>query len=450
MNRRDVFQKEPCLIQLNPFDFFSELLRAHSDQVIHMVLYFDGKLDPDRMRRAVMDTMVAEPVCNSRLVEAHDTLWWEPLPTACPGDSFTVVEKIGLNSAISLALSENIDPYEGPQIKVLLIRASEGGGDVLVINACHVAMDGRGLKDLAGLIMELYHRSLEDLPSIPGRKPILTCDFPLISTLLPYRDGPSLPEEFSSGGNRWTFPVRTREVDLPAYAVMTISGSRLTSIHAKRKEIGVTLNDLILAVVAKACSNLEPGIDQVEYSFLTTVDLRRYHPVPGRSVLNYSTAFEVRIPVQPNDTISCLCRDVHEIMETKKNDFPGMKDALDAEKLWESGVSVARETLRTRIADPDNYENRIPIVTNTGIIDQGLANHCTPHVINACMLPCHAPPPAIFVAISTYLDTMTISSTYYRAAVADEQVRAFFDWINQFLPGYTVSDDQDWLQFIPG
>jgi len=65
------------------------------------------------------------------------------------------------------------------------------------------------------------------------------------------------------------------------------------------------------------------------------------------------------------------------------------------------------------------------------------------------MLPCHAPAPAFFVAISTYKDTMTISSTYHRPAVADEQVRAFFDWINRLLPGYTVSDVRDWLQFIP-
>ena len=136
-------------------------------------------------------------------------------------------------------------------------------------------------------------------------------------------------------------------------------------------------------------------------------------------------------------------------MENKKNDFPGMKDALDAELLWQSGVSAARETLRKRVRDPENYENHIPIVTNTGIIDLGLINHCTPRVRNACMLPCHAPSPAFFVSISTFLDTMTISSTYYRPAVADEQVRKFFDWINRLLPGYTGPDDQDRLQFIP-
>ena len=108
-----------------------------------------------------------------------------------------------------------------------------------------------------------------------------------------------------------------------------------------------------------------------------------------------------------------------------------------------------RETLRNRIRDPENYVNQIPIVTNTGIIDLRLTNHCTPRIRNACMLPCHAPSPAFFVSISTFLDTMTISSTYYRPAVADEQVRKFFDWINRLLPGYTGPDDQDRLQFIP-
>ncbi|MCX6700729.1 MAG: hypothetical protein NTV68_12560 [Methanomicrobiales archaeon] len=450
MNRRGVFQKEPCLTQLNPFDFFSELLRAHSDQVIHMVLYFDGKLDLDRMQRAVMGAVLAEPVCNSRLVEVHDTLWWELRSDVHPGDSFSVIEKKDLDSALSYTLSKSIDPYEGLQIKVFIIRPIDGVGDVLVINASHVAMDGRGLKDITGLIMELYHHLTGDPPFITGIIPVVSGDLPLISTFLPPGAGLPGDKEFSSGGDRWTFPVQSREVHQKAYAVMTIPCPRVAAIHAKREELGVTVNDLMLAVVAMACSNLGGGIDPVECSFLTTIDLRRYHPIPLRSVTNYSTAFEVRIPVKPLDTLSSICGVVHEIMENKKNNCPGMKDALDAERLWNSGVSAARETLRTRVMDPKNYENQIPIVTNTGIIDFDLGNHCLPRVKKACMLPCHAPTPAIFVAISTYKDTMTISSTFHRPAVADGQVRVFFGWINRLLPGYTVSDDRDWLQLIPG
>ena len=435
--------------QVNPFDFFSALLRANSDQVIHMVLYFEGSINPGTMQRAVKGAVLAEPVCHSRLVEADDTLWWEPQSTVNPADCFSFLENTGTDAALYQALSEIIDPYQCPQIKVILIRTIEGKGDVLVINASHVAMDGRGLKDIAGLIMELYHHSMEDPSSITGIIPVVSGDLPLISTFLPPGDGLPWPEEFSSGAERWTFPVQSHEAHQPAYAVMTIPCMRVAAIHAKRKELGVTVNDLMLAVVAMACSNLGGGIDPAECSFLTTIDLRRYHPVPLRSVTNYSTAFEVRVPLKPLDTLSSLCGVVHEIMENKKNNCPGMKDALDAERLWNSGVSAARKTLRTRVMDPDNYENQIPIVTNTGIIDLGLGNHCTPRIKNACMLPCHAPIPAFFVAISTYKDTMTISSTYHRPAVADEQVRAFFDWINRLLPGYTVSDDQDWLQFIP-
>ena len=449
MDNRDLLQQEPRRTKVNPFDFFSELLRAHSDQVIHMVLYFDGELDHIRMQRAVMGAILAEPVCNSRLVEVHDTLWWELRSPVHPGDYFSVIEKKDLDSALSYTLSKSIDPYEGPQIMVFIIRAIDGVGDVLVINASHVAMDGRGLKDIVGLIMELYHHSMEDPSFITGIIPVVTGDLPLISTFLPPGDGFLGDEEFSSGADRWTFPVQSREVHQQAYAIMTIPSTRVEAIHAKRKELGVTVNDLMLAVVAMACSNLGGGIDPVECSFLTTIDLRRYHPIPLRSVTNYSTAFEVRIPVKPLDTLSSLCGVVHEIMENKKNNCPGMKDALDAERLWNSGVSAARETLRTRVMDPENYENQIPIVTNTGIIDFGLRNRCLPRVKNVCMLPCHAPAPAFFVAISTYKDTMTLSSTYHRPAVADEQVRVFFDWINRVIPGYTVSDVRDWLQFIP-
>jgi len=435
--------------KVNPFDFFSALLRANSDQVIHMVLYFEGSINPDPMQRAVMGAVLAEPVCHSRLVEADDTLWWESQSTVNPADCFSFLENTGTDTALYRALSEIIDPCQCPQIKVILIRAIEEKGDVLVINASHVAMDGRGLKDMARLIMELYCHSPEAPPSIIDKKPVINRDLPLISSVLPYPDRPAGIKELKPGAGPWFFPLQSSEIHHPAYAVMTIPGSRVASIHATRKELGVTVNDLMLAVIAIACANLETGMNPPYRSFLNTIDLRRYCPVHGRSVTNYSTAFEVRIPVKSTDTLSGLCSVVHEIMGNKKSDRPGQVDALDAEQLWKSGISAARVNFHKREKDPDNYETKIPIFTNIGIIDLDRANHSPPHVKNAILLPCHALPPVIFIAISTYRDTMTISSTYQHPAVANEQVRKFYDCINRLLPGYPGQDDPAWLQLIP-
>lgn len=435
--------------QVNPFDFFSELFRANSDQVIHMVLYFDGELDSRKMQYAVGNAILTEPACHSRLVEEDDTLWWEPLTSVNPADCFSSLTDTDLGTALSQALSEIIDPCEGPQIKVFLIRADKGKGDILVINASHVAMDGRGLKDMAGLIMELYLQAPDDPGFIISRKPVVPQDLPLLSSVVPCPDGPAWIDEVPQNSVRWTFPVQSNEIHQTAYAVMTIPGSRVASIHAKRKELGVTVNDLMLAAVAMACANLESGVIQAERSFLNTIDLRRYLPVAGRSVTNYSTAFEVRIPVKSTDTLSDLCVVVHGIMETKKSGLPGMQDALDAEQLWKSGVSAARETVHNWETDPENPGIRIPVFTNTGIIDLDRTNHCTPRIRNACILPYHAKPPALFIAISTYRDTMTLSSTYYRPAVADETVRTFFDWINQLLPGYPGPGNDGLLHVIP-
>jgi NRPS condensation-like uncharacterized protein len=382
-------------------------------------------------------------------VESEDSLWWELLPFVHPRKYFSVLEKTGQEMDLPRALSQNIDPYEGPQVMVFLIRTREGTGDVLVINASHVAMDGRGLKDLTGLIMEFYYHS-EKVSSFVTREKLNNYQYlPLVSTCLPYPYKSAKKDEISAGAGSWTFPVQSPETHNQSFAVMTIPVQRVATIHRTRKDLGVTLNDLILSVIAKASVNLMAGCDQRACSFLNTVDMRRYHPVSGRSVTNYSTAFEVRIPVKPTDSISDLCCIVHKIMENKKNDLPGIKEALDAELLWKSGVKAARETFRARISDPENYEARIPIFTNTGIIDLDRTNHCIPSVRNAWLLPCHAPPPAIFIAISTYRDTITISSTYHRPAVADEQVQSFYKWINLLLPGYSGEYGQARLQFIP-
>jgi NRPS condensation-like uncharacterized protein len=430
-------------VNLNPFDFFSELLRVQSDLVIHMVLYFDGAVDIPKMQSAVKDAVTLEPVCNCRLVESEDTLWWEPLPPVNPGDCFCVFENKGPDHTLAQALLDTIDPFSGPQIKVFLIRPDDEKGDVLVINASHVAMDGRGLKDMSRLIIDLYRQSTEGPSFIKSKVSVKDRNLPLISTLLPPGTRSALPDEFSKCPDRWTFPSKSSEIDCPAFVIMTIPGPRVASINAKRKELGVTLNDLLLAVVAMACSNLDTRSSSPEYSFLTTIDLRRYYPVPGRSVTNYSTAFEVSIPLKPTDRLSSVCRTVNEIMKNKKNDFPGIKDALDAELLWKSGLTAARETIMARASDPGNFESRIPIFSNTGIIKLEVFNHQTPRILNAYILPCIAPPPVIFIAVSTYGNTMTLSMSYQWPAVADEQVRSLFGWIDRLLPGYSCTDGQE-------
>ncbi|MEI6293462.1 MAG: hypothetical protein WCP36_07245 [Methanomicrobiales archaeon] len=449
MEFREILEHRPLRTLVNPFDFFSELLRADSDQVIHMVLYFDGTIDAGKMQNAVTNAILAEPVCHSRLVEADDTLWWVLLATVNPKDCFSVLEKTSPSSALSWALSETIDPCKGPQVRVFLIQPEGGTGDILVINACHVAMDGRGLKDMAGLILELYHLIPEDPSLVIGKNPGVSQDLPLISKLIPF-EGASVPSgNLLPGAGRWIFPGGSCGGHYPAHAVMTIPMSRVASIHSIRKELGVTLNDLLLAIVALARANLEGQTPSPQCSLLNTIDLRRYCPVTGRSVTNYSTAFEVKVPVSPVDTLSSLSMVVHEIMENKKSAFPGMNDALDAELLWKSGISAARETVRNRKTDPDNHETKIPIFTNTGIIDLERTNHCYPRVRNAWLLPCLAPPPAFFIAISTFNDTLTISATYHSPAFADEQVRKFFELINRFLPGYTNPGDECVYQLIP-
>ncbi len=440
--------EEPCRTKVNPFDFFSELLRENSDQVIHMVLNFDGRLDQKKMQCAVMEAIIREPVCKSRLVEANDTLWWDPSSSLHTRDYFSVLQKTDLDSALADTLSEIIDPTHGPQLKVFLLQSIEGMGDVLVINASHVAMDGSGLKDMARLIMRLYHHPWEGSSCTRDGKPGLNRELPLISTLLPYSDETEGKDWHAPARDPWTFPAQSIETQRQVLAIMMVPGPRVASIHTKRRELGVTVNDLMLAVVALACANLEIEKNQPERSFLNTIDMRRYCTVSERSVTNYSTAFEVRIPVRHTDTLSSLCGVVHEIMENKKRDCPGRRDALDAERLWKSGVSTARETLRNRETDPENHEARIPIFTNTGIINLDQTNHWSPHVTNACLLPCHAPPPAIFIAVSTFMDTMTISVTYHRPAVADEQVRLFFEQVHRILPGYPGEDDTWQLQFV--
>lgn len=443
--KKEQSHKDPSdLRKINPFDFFSEILRENSDQTIHLIIEFTGSVDSERIKKAVTRAIYAEPVCYSQLVENDNMLWWRPGTRESSQICFQQIESKDLLPVLRDILSTTIDPFHDPLFQAILI-CSRNAGDVLVLHACHVAMDGRGLKDMASLIMDLY-LNLETNPSFQiSDTSWEERNLPPLSSIVP---DPLVPFIAGPNSHRWIFPISSQEQCQKKYALMSLSPDQMRIIHQKRKEWGGTINDLLLASLAIVCAQLTPDRSVETISFMNTVDLRRYISGRDRSVTNYSTAYEVKIPITKTGTLPVLCKTVHDLMMQKKSSSLGYHEACEAEMFWNAGLCEARTLYSLHIEDAHYPETRIPIVTNTGIIKFNKFVYSHPEITRAYLLPCHAKPPVLFFSISTFQDQLTVTSTYYSPAISEEQVRFIFQELFFLLLTDTDRKNQPDVQII--
>ncbi|PKL59758.1 MAG: hypothetical protein CVV33_06200 [Methanomicrobiales archaeon HGW-Methanomicrobiales-4] len=431
---------KPERYPVNPFDFYSDLICCFSNQIIHMVIHLEGRINYELLSRAVFDATRAEPITWCHLVLEQDTLWWEMNPDLEEKDLVMSLSAPDPGEFIHKALSYPIDSYQGPMIQVVLIQSSDSEGDILVINAHHAVMDGRGLKDIVGLIMTRYKnlRNGDQIELLPI--PISQRQLPKVSTLISGDDQNLSSESLEAWLSKSTVPIRSLDAEKDQYSLLTFTAERMQIIQATRKEWGMTINDLLIAIIARVCSSVIPEESDQVIPLFTTIDLRRYLPdTRVRSVMNYSTAFEVRVPVKKDDSLRETGILVHHLMNEIKAGTPGLDGVREAERLYEEGHVAATAELHAAWDEILRAGTKTTLFSNTGIISRESIDPGLPQVIHAYILPTHSLPPGFFFALSTFDDQMTISATYYTPAYDPDLVHRIFTLMDQIIPGYPVS-----------
>lgn len=435
ISNQNRFQSEPAPIrfQVNPFDFFSDLLSLFSDQMIHLVVMLEGQIHPESLIRAAKMAIEAEPVVGCRLIQEDDKLMWEKIPQINSEDIFFKIEDSNPISLLQKVLSYKIDPYQGPMIRINLIKNTENTGDILVINAHHASMDGKGMKDFANLLFSFYRgeRTGCVLHTEPGS--ISDRVLPDLSSCIADR------EKINTDGVAWSdkfsVPTNSMHCEKQVFSVLCLNRERVRIIHSDRKKWNVTLNDLMLAAVATVCSGLTQWRLR-DIHLLTTIDLRRYlKQVPQRTVFNYSTAFEVAIPVFHDESLMETSLRAHEIMDQIKKNNPGIDGAIEAEDLYNAGCVKAGYEMQKQWDEVRIKGKRSPLFTNTGIIHPRDLDPGVP-VSRAFLLPTHNLPPGFSFAISSFGDVMTLSSSYGLPAFDSDMVRELYISLDKIIPGY--------------
>ena len=414
-------------------DQWNFLLKTIWDQMIHLVIQFEGAVDLPTLEQAVREAMAAEVLTTAKFTPG-DSPFFEPAFPGSDTPSWDVITTAHPDIALSSLLGSSLDPLKGPMCRVRLIRSDN---DLLCISFNHTMTDAYGVKSFGSLLASLYRSGRGKGMNPPLGNPH---DRSLKSILSLFSG-----DELATAARRirkregaWNIPFESLNVGEGQYVKQTIGQPGFSSVRQFAHNHSVTINDLLLASFILALAKMAPPLPNTCNPVLTSIDLRRYQSLSFHHALsNFSVAFELPVMIPDHIDPTDVVRHIHTLMASCKSGHAGIGAAALLETEFDKGFWKVEEKLaemegKTR----QGLSGKNPFFTNLGVIPEGVVDYGIP-VRDAWMLGPVEYPPGLCLAASTFRDCLTLSMGYSGTALQKEWVISLLSAMAATLSGFT-------------
>lgn len=412
-------------------DQWDYLLSTIWSQMLHMVIAFEGHLDQERLYRAFCLVMDAEPLLASRFMESRAP-FWETIPDLPRNSIFSFVHADDAERALQRILTNRVDPAEGPQGRISVIR---GRHDCLVISVNHAVSDAFGVKHITRLLIQAYRGLWKDpgftLPTKVSRDRSF---HPIVASFTP-QEISAARDACGEQSAVWGIPLHIGMSRCPAYRVKIIEPHLFLKLKEYSHSRGITINDLLLSSYFAALFSEIPHSPGCQYPVLTSVDLRRILPeYDAPPVANLSVAFEVRVSAETPQEYPLLIERVHRAMADKKRMYAGLGAAIWLQEDFSGGFYTVKNRLREmeQRTFKEHYPKN-PFFSNTGIIPDDSADFEELSTVHAFLAPPVDYPPGFGVTASTFRNRLTLVSGFCEDSVPDTIVEGIFSRMEEHL-----------------
>ena len=412
-----------------------------SNLQIQAILKFDGRLDFDKLNRAVRLSVDAEPDFKSRFIET-DPPHWKPLENIgivnfC---SLQVVDDI--DSAVQNFVESSVNLDKDPMLNVKLLRSDQY--DVLALKVNHTCCDGAGVKEYIQLLAEIYCAiDMEDGTYIPtprfgGRK-----DQNILFEHLGVTNMNSL---FTPGLDifkpLWPFPWEPCGSNITCMSTRKSPVGFLDELNEYAKNIGATVNDLILTACYRAMTEMKQPIYGIPMEIPLTVDLRRYLPEhKTQAIRNFSGSVGTKLEMIINEPFKETCRRVMDMMKEIKKGYPGLQSAIGLERIERTSFKeilsyyqAVMETKKTDSFCPLYCGDRcVPTLSNVGYVSKAIIRFGGVSVKDSYILPPVVRAPGLLLMASSYNSVLSLSTGFFMSTVKREKVDRLLNKIMEEL-----------------
>ena len=416
-----------------------------SNLQIQAIMKLDGRLDFDKLNRAVQLSVEAEPILKFRFVEEKPP-HWEPLENLGLVNFCSLQEVNDIDAAVQDFIVSPVNLDMDPMLHVRLLRSEQC--DVLALRANHTFCDAAGVKEYIQLLSDIYTTiNKEDgqyipVPRIGGRKDQdrLFEELGIINIDSFFKPGADVFQSM------WPFPWEPCGSNIPCMSVCKFPDGILDDLIEYAKIRGATVNDLILTACYRAMIEMKEPVYGIPMEFPITIDLRRYLSDHKTSAIrNFSGAVSTKLDMILNEPFNETVQRVSNMTKGIKQGFPGLQSAIGLERIekisFQEALSyyhVVVETKKTQSFCPLYSGDRcLPTLSNVGYVSNSLIKFADSSVIDAYILPPVVRAPGLLLMASSYNSVLTLAAGYYKSTVNGEYIDGLLNKIkDELISGY--------------
>lgn len=407
---------------------------------IQAIMKLDGRLDFDKLVKAVMLSIDAEPVMGCRFVKS-DSPYWKPLNDVDKINLCSMEETDNPDEAIQRFLESPMDMDKDSAVKIKLIRSKEY--DTLGFKINHACCDAGGARKYILLLPDIYSRINHDdnfvpEPSIRDKK-----IYERLSNALADKS----PEKSwdimkQIAFPAWNFPWKNMKMGNTRFVFSRLPNGHLDVMNSYAKARGATINDLILTAVYRAMFEISKPPYGIPMDIPVTIDLRRFLPDSNtEAVRSLTSGIVARLARKANEPFEAT---LSRVMSQTKQIKEGHPDAnllkwgecIEKMNFWHiCAYFKAMSQIIDMMSNNPFYviDKCIPTLSNFGFISKSLIKFGDKTVTDAYIIPPVVRAPGIILVASTYNGIITLGAGYYEPSVRKADMERLINKIRDEL-----------------
>ncbi len=404
------------------WDKMHYLFRDFNDRMVHVQLDYDFVPDIDALKTVIICAFEKVPVLHSKFVDKKISTHWEIMPYDVD-EVLTVSYPENMDEAVEEFLTQYIPPENHIQMKIALFI--KDGKSTLCMVENHMCMDGGDLKYFLQAFCENYTNYVENRVS---------------------------PVEFRTGSRAYTdvysgfgkmesgvakrlfkninarddhkFPLTADSIrDESFIARKKFSEETLTKLKAKGKEMGATVNEMLLTAYFYSIYELGNFSPNEQIMISSAIDLRRHmNSVDDKGFTNHTAWMQCAIPERGRDIFETVKYVVRSSNRFKKDKFMGLYGL----PLLNFGYSILPHAASEEIIKI-GYSNPYMAMSNIGILNGKVLSLSGNEPSDAFMSGAVKYKPFVLLTATTYKNVITLSMCVRGNEMDKKIVQKFFN-----------------------
>ncbi|OPY31331.1 MAG: Condensation domain protein [Methanomassiliicoccales archaeon PtaU1.Bin124] len=390
-----------------------------------VLVFFEGKVDQDRLGRAVHLTIRANPMLGFRFVDHHRRPYWQKVDEKDWSPYFVASDHS--DERLHEFMVRPVDPSGAPQVRVGLFRSTN---DIVCIRMDHLAIDGGGairyLTELARTYRQLMNEAVPIPTSAnvmrPGPRDVLrTAGFlPSIKGLMGLR----LP------GAEWGLEGSNKDHNEQEFIIRRLEPCDLAAIRSYAKGHEVTVNDVLLASYCRALFEICDPPRGKKLRVEVPTNLRRYLPRDSEgAACNLSAVYFLSIDRKDDEPFEGTLQRVHDDITRQKESRIELGEMLLLELALVPGKFVLE-----KLEGMADFQIAHPVISNLGTIAPEMVDFGTVPVRDVQFIGPTLYPPNIGLGVSSFGERMTLNINCCSSSVDRHVMEKLMDTIVRELP----------------